>query len=230
MDRREFLKVTGAGAMTLFLSGCGINAVSGDKKACAAASTGSAEAKPGGVSNGKTMKIVVLCGSPHKAGTSALLADKFIEGAQAAGHEVFRFNAAFEDINPCRGCDACGMNGPCVIQDAISAKLIQKLVDCDMVALVTPLYYYGFSAQIKTVIDRFYSRTASIHKKKSMLMATAWNSADITFNALQEHYNTLVRYMEWQDVGRVLGYGCGSRSAIEGSEFPEQALRIGKSL
>ena len=129
MDRREFLKVTGAGALTLFLSGCGINAVSGDKKAGAAASTGSAEAKPGGVSNGKKMKIVVLCGSPHKAGTSALLADKFIEGAQAAGHEVFRFNAAFEDINPCRGCDACGMNGPCVIQDAISAKLIQKLVD-----------------------------------------------------------------------------------------------------
>ncbi|SDC47647.1 NADPH-dependent FMN reductase [Succiniclasticum ruminis] len=230
MDRREFLKVTGAGALTLFLSGCGINAVSGDKKAGAAPSAGSAEAKPGGVSNGKKMKIVVLCGSPHKAGTSALLADKFIEGAQAAGHEVFRFNAAFEDINPCRGCDACGMNGPCVIQDAISAKLIQKLVDCDMVALVTPLYYYGFSAQIKTVIDRFYSRTASIHKKKSMLMATAWNSADITFNALQEHYNTLVRYMEWQDVGRVLGYGCGSRSAIEGSEFPEQAFRIGKSL
>ena len=24
--------------------------------------------------------------------------------------------------------------------------------------------------------------------------------------------------------------GCGSRSAIEGSEFPEQAFRIGKSL
>ena len=53
MDRREFLKVTGAGALTLFLSGCGINAVSGDRKAGAAASTGSAEAKPGGVSNGK---------------------------------------------------------------------------------------------------------------------------------------------------------------------------------
>ena len=79
MDRREFLKVTGAGALTLFLSGCGINAVSGDKKAGAAPSAGGAEAKPGGVSNGKKLKIVVLCGSPHKAGTSALLADKFIE-------------------------------------------------------------------------------------------------------------------------------------------------------
>jgi len=229
MDRREFLKVTGAGALTLFLSGCGINAVSGDKKAGAAAAQ-SAEAKPGGVSQGKKLRIVVLCGSPHRNGTSALLADKFIEGAKASGHEVFRFNAAFEDIHPCRGCDACGMNGPCVIKDAIEEKLIQQLVDCDMVALVTPLYYYGFSAQLKTVIDRFYSRTGSIHRKKSMLMATAWNSANITFNSLQEHYDTLVRYMEWQDVGRVLGYGCGSRSAIEGSEFPEQAFAIGKNL
>ena len=230
MNRREFLKVACTGAMTLFLSGCGINAVSGDKKAGASPAATAPEAKSGGVSQGKKLKIVVLCGSPHKAGTSALLADKFIEGAQAAGHEVFRFNAAFEDINPCRGCDACGMNGPCVIQDAISEKLIQKLVDCDMVALVTSLYYYGFSAQLKTVIDRFYSRTSAIHRKKSVLMATAWNSSGITFNALQEHYDTLVRYMEWQDVGRVLGYGCGSRSNIEGSEFPEQAYKIGKSL
>lgn len=66
MDRREFLKVTGAGALTLFLSGCGINAVRGDKKAGAAPAAGNAEAKPGSVSNGKPLKIVVLCGSPHR--------------------------------------------------------------------------------------------------------------------------------------------------------------------
>ena len=230
MDRREFLKVTGAGALTLFLSGCGINAVSGDRKAGAAASTGSAEAKPGGVSNGKKMKIVVLCGSPHKAGTSALLADKFIEGAQAAGHEVFRFNAAFEDINPCRGCDACGMNGPCVQKDAIEEKLIHKLVECDMIVLVTPLYYFGFSAQLKTVIDRFYSRTGSIHKKKSALLATAWNNDSWTMTALKAHYTRLCQYMEWQDQGQIYATGCGYRSAIEGTEFPVQALELGKKV
>ena len=160
------------------------------------------------------MKIVVVTGSPHKAGTSALLADKFIEGAQSKGHEVFRFNAAFEDIHPCRGCDACGMNGPCVQKDAIEEKLIQKLVDCDMIVLVTPLYYFGFSAQLKTVIDRFYSRTGSIHKKKSALLA----------------YTRLCQYMEWQDQGQIYATGCGYRSAIEGTEFPVQALELGKKV
>ena len=158
------------------------------------------------------MKIVVVTGSPHKAGTSALLADKFIEGAESKGHEVFRFNAAFEDIHPCRGCDACGMNGPCVQKDAIEEKLIQKLVDCDMIVLVTPLYYFGFSAQLKTVIDRFYSRTGSIHKKKSALLATAWNNDSWTMTALKAHYTRLCQYMEWQDQGQIYATGCGYRS------------------
>ena len=149
------------------------------------------------------MKIVVVTGSPHKAGTSALLADKFIEGAQSKGHDVFRFNAAFEDIHPCRGCDACGMNGPCVQKDAIEEKLIHKLVECDMIVLVTPLYYFGFSAQLKTVIDRFYSRTGSIHKKKSALLATAWNNDSWTMTALKAHYTRLCQYMEWQDQGQI---------------------------
>ena len=54
------------------------------------------------------MKIVVV-GSPHKTGTSALLADKFIEGAQAAGHEVFLFvNRGFGRYPSRLGCDAQG--------------------------------------------------------------------------------------------------------------------------
>ena len=57
------------------------------------------------------MKITVITGSPHKAGTSALLADKFIVGAEKNGHKVFRFNAAFKNIHACTGCNACGMNG-----------------------------------------------------------------------------------------------------------------------
>ena len=32
MYRREFLKISGAGAMTLFLSGCGLSALADDKK------------------------------------------------------------------------------------------------------------------------------------------------------------------------------------------------------
>lgn len=112
----------------------------------------------------------------------------------------------------------------------IETKLMPKLLEAGLVALITPLYYYGMSAQLKIIVDRFYSRTGKITGKKSVLMATAYNSADWTMQALVNHYDTLVRYMKWNDAGKVLAVGCGSRSLIERSNFPEQAYRIGASL
>lgn len=181
---------------------------------------------------GSKMKITVITGSPHKNGTSALLADKFIEGAQKAGHEIFRFNAAFEDIHPCLGCDRCEMNGPCVHQDAIDKKLMSNLLAADLVVFVTPLYYWGMSAQLKTVIDRFYANNTKLCSsgKKAILMATAYDSTDWTMSSLTHHYQTLMKYLGWEDIGTVLAIGCGSRSLIENSQFPEQAYQKGFKL
>ncbi len=61
MNRREFLKLTGMGAMTIFLSGCGLSAIKGSS---AGSSDGAAQAA-GSVSGGKNMKIVVITSSPH---------------------------------------------------------------------------------------------------------------------------------------------------------------------
>jgi len=178
------------------------------------------------------MKIVVITGTAHSdsVSTSKYLAQEFIRGAEEAGHSVFRFDAASEKINGCVGCGSCGMSGPCVQRDSIETKLMPQMLEADMLVLCTPLYYYGMSAQLKTCIDRFYSHTSELHGKRSLLLATAWNSAGITFNALSSHYTTLVRYMNWHDVGQVLGYGCGSRSAVEGSEVARQAYEIGRAL
>ena len=53
------------------------------------------------------MKVLVITGSAHKNGTSAYLAERFIQGAEEAGHEVYRFDAAFKDIHPCIACEKC---------------------------------------------------------------------------------------------------------------------------
>lgn len=178
------------------------------------------------------MKIVVITGSPHRKGTSALLADRFIEGACGAGHEVFRFNAAFESIHPCLACDHCGMNGPCVQKDAIEHKLKPELIAADLVVFVTPLYYFGMSAQLKTVIDRFYSANTTLmeSKKKSILMVTAYDDDIKMFTPLVQHYKSIVEYLGWQEIGMVLAKGCGTRADIESSEFPGQAYKLGVSL
>ena len=226
MNRRDFLKVVSFGSITLFMSGCGLSAMADDTKA------ESKEAEQSRVSGGKNMKIVVINSSPHSESqsTSRYLAQRFTEGAKSAGHEIFKFDAANEETHPCRGCDQCGMDGPCIFKDAIETKLMPKMLEADLLVLVTPLYYFGMSAQLKTIVDRFYARTTKLNGKKSMIISTAWNSSDWTMEALKNHYETLVRYMNWTDVGQVWATGCGSRSLVERSEFGQKAFDIGSKL
>ena len=106
------------------------------------------------------------------------------------------------------------------------------ILKADMLVFATPLYYYGMSAQLKTVIDRFCALNGRIQRKhmKSALLSVAWNADSWTFEALEAHYHTLVRYLNFQDQGMVLGRGCGTPSMTRASIYLEQARQLGKNL
>ena len=177
------------------------------------------------------MKIIVLEGSPNKKGSTHILADCFRQGAEEAGHTVELLDVAHANIHPCTGCIHCGYEGPCVQKDDVEA-IRKKILDADMVVFATPLYYYGMSAQLKIMIDRFCAFNSSIQRKhmKSALLAVAWNSDNWTFEALESHYRTLVRYLNLEDTGMVLGAGCGTPAMTQHSKFPQQAYNLGNRL
>ena len=180
--------------------------------------------------NGGKMKILVLTGSPRKNGNSNTLADNFIKGATEAGHQVVRFDSAFKEVHPCIGCNSCGMNGPCVFKDDFEF-VRQHIVDVDMIVFATPMYYFGFSAQLKAVIDRFYSVNGQIHrpKKSALLMTYADNSAEKE-SILVNHYNFLVKYLGWENVGQVIAPGVWPAGAVNHTDYPRKAYELGKSL
>lgn len=101
-----------------------------------------------------------------------------------------------------------------------------------MIVFATPLYYYGMSAQLKITVDRFCAYNSSITRKhmKSALLSVAWNADDWTFEALSAHYHTLVRYLNFEDQGEILGYGCGTPSMTRNSEYPQAEYELGRSL
>ena len=177
------------------------------------------------------MKIVVLEGSPNKNGSSNMLAEQFIKGALETGHQVEVIDAARAKIHPCTGCIHCGYDGPCIQKDEME-QIRESILGADMMVFVTPLYYYGMSAQLKALVDRFCAFNNSIHRKhmKSALLTVAWNSDDWTFDALETHYKTLVRYLNLEDMGMILGYGCGTPSMTQHSSYPQKAYQLGKQL
>ena len=220
MNRREFLKTslaaTAAVAGTAFLGGSLL------------AST-SAESSKNGAKNGK-MKILAITGSPRKNGNSNTLADHFIKGAKEAGHEVVRFDSAFKEVHPCIGCNRCGMNGPCIFKDDFEF-VREHIVNADLVAFATPMYYFGISAQIKAVIDRFYAINGQIHvPKKAVLMMTYANSAAPEAKPIISHYETLLGYLGWSDAGQIIASGVWPVGAVNGTKYPELAYQLGKTV
>lgn len=101
-----------------------------------------------------------------------------------------------------------------------------------MLVFATPLYYYGMSAQLKTVVDRFCAFNSSIQRKhmRSALLAVAWNGDGWTFDALEAHYRTLVRYLNFRDQGMILGKGCGTPAMTKNSNYLSMAYEMGKTL
>lgn len=179
---------------------------------------------------GKKMKILVLTGSPRKGGNSSTLADNFIKGAEENGHKVVRFDAAFKNVHPCIGCNKCGMNGDCIFQDDFEF-VRRHIIDADMVVFATPMYYFGISAQLKAVIDRFYAINGKIHQpKKAVLLMTYANTSPAEAEPIKKHYEVLLNYLGWQDAGQIIASGVWPAGAVNNTRYPDQAYKLGKNI
>ena len=104
------------------------------------------------------MKVLIVLGSPRKNGNSETLArivaDKMSQNLPM-GIEYVRLTK--QSISPCIGCGSCEKTGMCVIQDDM-IDLYKRVDLADIIFIVSPIYFYGPSAQIKTFIDRFQAR------------------------------------------------------------------------
>lgn len=213
MDRRKFIKntlITAAGAVVVGTAAGFVSnkILKGDKK----------------------MKILVITGSPRKNGNSNTLVDNFIKGAEEAGHSVLRFDSAFKNVHPCIACNKCGMNGQCVFKDDFEF-IRNNIVDADTVVFATPMYYFGISAQIKAVIDRFYAINGQIHvPKKSVLIMTYADTSTKEAQSIINHYETLLNYLGWSDAGKIIASGVWTEGDVNHTQYTKQAYELGKNI
>ena len=127
-------------------------------------------------------KVLILSGSPRKGGNSDILCDQFAKGALEQGNEVEKIRVAEKKISPCLGCYFCRNHvGRCALNDDM-ADILQKIIDCDVLVLSSPVYFYSMSAQLKAVIDRTVARWTEIKNKDLYYIATAAEADDDTLD------------------------------------------------
>ncbi len=99
------------------------------------------------------MKVLGIFASPRAGGNSELLLDAFLEGAADLDAQVERVALRKLKITPCLEIQRCFKDGTCPIKDDM-APLYDSLLSADVVALSSPIFFYGLSAQAKALIDR----------------------------------------------------------------------------
>jgi multimeric flavodoxin WrbA len=100
-----------------------------------------------------TVNVLGISGSPRRHGNTETLLDSFLEGAKAAGASVEKVVLKEIDYSPCRGCNACHKTGDCIVKDD-APDLYDKILAADCVAVASPIYSMGITAQLKGFIDR----------------------------------------------------------------------------
>ena len=178
------------------------------------------------------MKVLVLTGSPHVNGTTALLANEFCAGAEAAGHDVTRFNTGSMKIKPCLGCMSCTKNsGKCVHEDDM-AEIYPHLMDANTVAFISPVYYYGMTSQLKCAIDRFFAVNNHLQseKKQAVMISVSGDDADWAMDGIRAHFSCICRYLGWEEKKRLLAMGYFTPEDIKESDWPAKVRALGQGL
>ncbi len=141
------------------------------------------------------MKITILNGSPRTKGNTSIAVAEFAKAA--AKHEVEVIDVTKKKVAACIACNKCQSgDGLCIHTDDTN-ELISKLVASDMIVVASPVYWMGFTAQTKLVIDKFYSKMKELKGKKfGLITAGGAELDDPQYRVMKESLEMIASYLK----------------------------------
>ena len=177
-------------------------------------------------------KVLILSGSPRKGGNSDILCDRFAQGAIDAGHCVEKISVAEAKIQPCLGCYYCREHrGACVYKDGME-DILQKIIDCNVLVLSSPVYFYSVCAQLKTVIDRCVARWTEIANKELYYITTAADADEDTMDGTLACMRGFAKCIDgYEEKGVLYGKGVAEKGeVVNRPELMQIAYEMGMSV
>lgn len=109
----------------------------------------------------------------------------------------------------------------CVQSDDME-KIFPEIEQADMIVFASPLYFFSWPTQIKSVIDRLYpyaleKSERSVAGKECALLLAAATDVQEEAKGMLESYRILAEYMHWHSVGEVVAYGVDKKG--DGSKY-----------
>ena len=132
-----------------------------------------------------------------------------IEGAKENHNEIKEDFITSMNVKACIGCDSClRTHKGCVQKNDDMAVIYDDLLWADVVVFVSPQFWGTITGQLKIVFDRMFAWFNKVgaknSRKQSVLLMTARGN---DYSMALDFYGILSKYLEWENLGTVLGAG-----------------------
>ena len=105
------------------------------------------------------MKVLLLNGSPHGKGNTALALDEMVKVFEKEGIETEVVLAGNKAIRGCIGCGKCSELGRCVFDDLVN-EVAPKFEAADGLVVASPVYYASANATLVAYLTRMFYSTS----------------------------------------------------------------------
>lgn len=107
-------------------------------------------------------------------------------------------------------------------------EIYEKLKEADVLAIASPVYFYGVSAQLKAIIDRLHTpmRNEFRIKKLALILVGAATLPEL-FDSIKVQYQLVLNYFKLEDAGMVLVRGAKDKGDVKNTEGLEEAYQLG---
>lgn len=135
------------------------------------------------------MKVLMINGSPHANGNTALALDEMAKIFAEEGIETEIIHVGNKAIRGCVACYSCKTNGKCVFDDIVN-ECASKFEECDGMVVGSPVYYAAANATLAAFLDRLFYST---HFNKTMkvgasVVAARRGGLSATFDQLNKYF------------------------------------------
>lgn len=135
------------------------------------------------------MKVLIINGSPHANGNTAIAIKELVKTFEAQGVKAEVCHIGNKDIRGCIACGKCSELGKCVFNDAVN-EIAPKFEEADGLVVASPVYYASANATLIACLDRLFYSTGfdKTMKVGASVVVARRGGCSATFDELNKYF------------------------------------------
>ena len=135
------------------------------------------------------MKVMMINGSPHAKGNTAIALNEMKKVFEADGVEVNVVHVGNKAVRGCVACGRCNETGKCVFNDIVneSAPILEQ---ADGIVIGSPVYYASANGTLISFLDRLFFSTPfdKVMKVGAAVVIARRSGTTATFDELNKYF------------------------------------------